>query len=327
MSVEPLVSVVTPVYNGGRFIRECIESVLAQTYDNLEHVILDNASTDDTNAIATSLAARDPRVRVIRNRHTLPMVENWNRSMKLASNQAGYVKVLHADDAMYPECLAKMVALAKENPRVGLVGTLRLRGDKGVECGGLPRGTGIYPGVEIARLYMRREIFPFAPTGGLVRGDIVRGRRPFYPTEYLHSDLAAYFDLLYRYDFGHVDEVLQFSRVHPDSVTTTIAERKQTLLAEWLPMLRAYGHRYFSASELADLERQCIRRYHRLLVRRFVARDQLFLDHHLPHLRKAGLMPGPGEIARALVAEFGASLMNPVEVYRVLTGRGRRAPA
>lgn len=326
MTAEPFVSVVTPVYNGANFIRECIESVLGQTYRNLEHVILDNASTDDTGAIAAEFAAKDSRVRVHRNQRTLPMVENWNRSMKLASDAASYVKILHADDAMYPECLAKMIALAQADPKVGMLGTLRLRGDQGVECGGLARGTGIYSGREVAQLYLRREVFSFAPTGGLIRGDIVRGRRPFYPKEYLHADLAAYFDLLYRYDYGHVDEVLQFSRVHPDSVSATIAIRKQTLMGEWLPLLRAYGPRYFTADELRDVERQFVRRYHRLLVRRFVARDRTFLDHHLPRLRTEKLMPGAVDVLRAVAAEAAASIARPARVVQEIKGQ-RRATA
>jgi glycosyltransferase involved in cell wall biosynthesis len=321
MTSEPFVSVVTPVYNGGKFIRECIESVLGQTHRNFEYVILDNASTDDTNAIVAAFAAQDSRVRVHRNQRTLPMIENWNRSMKLASSEAAYVKILHADDAMYPECLAKMVALAQANPKMGMVGTLRLRGDRGVECGGLARGSGVYPGREVARLYLRREVFSFAPTGGLIRGDIVRGRRPFYPKDYLHSDLAAYFELLHRYDYGHVDEVLQFSRVHPGSVSATIAIRKQTLMAEWLPMLRAYGSHYFTADELSEVERQFIKRYHRLLVRRFVARDRAFLDYHLPRLRTEKLMPGTLDVVRAVAAEAVASIAQPARVYREIRGQ------
>ena len=51
-NIDPLVSVVTPVYNGGKFLRECIESVLSQTYQNFEYIILNNSSTDDTLEIA-----------------------------------------------------------------------------------------------------------------------------------------------------------------------------------------------------------------------------------------------------------------------------------
>ncbi|NIV53907.1 MAG: glycosyltransferase, partial [Gammaproteobacteria bacterium] len=61
---EPFVSVVTPVYNGAKFLPECIESVLAQSYTNWEYIVVNNKSTDDTLAIAEDYARRDPRVRV-----------------------------------------------------------------------------------------------------------------------------------------------------------------------------------------------------------------------------------------------------------------------
>src|SRR5439155_13185774 len=72
-----LVSVVTPVFNGERYLRECIESVLAQTYTNWDYVIVDNQSTDRTNEIAHEYAARDPRIRVIRNDAFVRVVQNY----------------------------------------------------------------------------------------------------------------------------------------------------------------------------------------------------------------------------------------------------------
>lgn len=61
----PVVSVVTPVYNGERHLAECLESVLAQRYPHWEHVIVDNASTDGSVDIARGYAARDARIRVV----------------------------------------------------------------------------------------------------------------------------------------------------------------------------------------------------------------------------------------------------------------------
>src|SRR5690606_33082192 len=84
VSVLPmaLVSVVTPVYNGAKYLRECIESVLAQSYGDLEHVILDNASSDETRDIAEEYARADRRIRIFANERTVPMVENWNRALE-----------------------------------------------------------------------------------------------------------------------------------------------------------------------------------------------------------------------------------------------------
>jgi hypothetical protein len=63
---SPLVSVITPVYNGAEYLAECVESVLRQSYQNWEYIVLDNASTDDSHAIAVRYAEKDERIRVYR---------------------------------------------------------------------------------------------------------------------------------------------------------------------------------------------------------------------------------------------------------------------
>lgn len=311
MTDTPLVSVVTPVYNGGKYLEACMESVLALTYPAFEHVVLDNGSTDDTNAIAARYAAADRRVRLFRNETTLPMVENWNKAISLISPDSVYCQSLHADDLLYPECTARMVDLAERHPSVGIVGSLRLRGDY-VECEGLPTGREVFAGKEVARLYLRREVFGFAPTSGMIRSELVRTRRPFYPMHYLHADLAVYFELLDRTDFGFVNEVLCFSRTHADSVTTTLAKRRETLMREWPFMLDEYGQRYFEPAELAAMKEAFMRRYHRILLRSLVTRpSRSFLAYHLSALRTAGRSPSLRDFGVAAISELRSGLANP----------------
>ena len=222
MTGPAFVSVVTPVYNGGKFLDECIDSVRAQRHAALEHVILDNASSDDTPAIATRHSQRDRRVRVHRNDRMLPMVDNWNRAIELISPNASYCWLLPADDLMYPHALERMLEVALRHPTVGIVGSLRRRGDA-VECAGLPEDRDVFPGREIGRLFLEQRVYAIAPTTNLMRADLVRARRPFYPTRYFHEDIAAFLDLLRTCDFGFVHDVLAFSRPHAGSMTATVA--------------------------------------------------------------------------------------------------------
>lgn len=334
MHAQPLVSIVTPVYNGGAFLSECIESVLHQSYGDFEYVIVDNVSSDETADIARRYSAADSRIRVVRNASKLAMVDNWNRAMQEVSERSAYCKVLHADDLLYPQCLEKMVALALQNPQVGVVGSLRLRGDR-IECEGLPRDREVFSGTEVARLFIRQEVFGFAPTACLIRSDLVRARRPFYPERYLHTDLAAYFDLLDQVDFGFLHEVLFFSRVHGASITSTVAEVNQTLIREWLMLLQDYGRRYFTQAELDELEEKHLRRWYRLLVRGAVTgRGREFLNYHLSGLREARRVPTAATLSRAMAAEVAEAIMHPEKVYRHLHTRiphwaepGSRNPA
>ena len=322
---QPLVSIVTPVYNGEKFIEQCIESGLAQHYPNFEFIILDNASTDDTNVIAAAYARKDRRIRLHRNERTLPVIQNWNRAVELMSPDSAYCRILHADDTMYPDCLEKCIAIAERNPSVGIVGSLRLRG-KTIQCEGLPRNRDVFSGPEIARSFMSEQVFALAPTSNMVRSNLVRSRKPFYPTGYLHADLAAYYDLLKDCDFGFVHEVLAFSRMHEDSITTTVAERNQTILREGLLMLQNYGPYFFAPDELAEVERSYLRRYYRSLVRGAVTRRSPdYVKYHLAGLQLANRSPSPIDLLRAAGAEFTLSLLHPSKVVRHFIGKHRAA--
>src|ERR1041385_635284 len=116
---EPLVSVVTPVYNGEGYLRECIESVLAQTYTNWDYTIVNNRSTDRTLEIAQEYAARDARIRVVTNEAFVRVIANYNNAFRQISPHSKYCKVVASDDSLLPECLERMVRLAEERPTVG----------------------------------------------------------------------------------------------------------------------------------------------------------------------------------------------------------------
>jgi len=106
-----------PAYNAARWIGEAIDSVLAQTYGELELVVSDNASTDDTAAIVRSYD--DERIRLETTSELIPPVDNHNRSVSLS--RGSFVKFLHADDLLMPTCLDEMLTVALEDERIGLV--------------------------------------------------------------------------------------------------------------------------------------------------------------------------------------------------------------
>ena len=92
---QPLISVVTPVYNGGKYLSQCIESVLAQTYRNWEYIIVDNCSSDRSLDIVKSRARKDTRIRIHNNQEFVGAIENHNNAFRQISTQSKYYKVLH----------------------------------------------------------------------------------------------------------------------------------------------------------------------------------------------------------------------------------------
>src|ERR1043166_1469914 len=95
---HPLVDVVTPVYNGKKYLAECIESVLAQTYQNWEYIIVDNCSKDGTLEVARRYEQRDKRIRVIHNETLLPQAKNFNFTVQQISADSEYCKFVQGDD-------------------------------------------------------------------------------------------------------------------------------------------------------------------------------------------------------------------------------------
>ena len=119
MSHEPLVTVVMPAYNAERFIRPALESALAQTYSNLEIIVVDDGSQDETASIVRSFAQRDSRV-------TLLQQSNAGvaraRNLAIEEGHGDFIAPLDSDDIWYPTKIERQVQAALEGgPTVGLV--------------------------------------------------------------------------------------------------------------------------------------------------------------------------------------------------------------
>ena len=147
--MAPLVAVVTPVYNGGRYLAETLASVQAQTYPRLIHVLLDNASTDATPELIEQ--ARGGRVPILarRNCKILPAGHNWDAAVRITPTDPEYCRVLCADDLMSPDAIAKIVAVGSKDPGIGLIDCL-------IGMGGTPTQPGR---IEASRLPIDRDVF------------------------------------------------------------------------------------------------------------------------------------------------------------------------
>jgi glycosyltransferase involved in cell wall biosynthesis len=116
VSRTPRVSVCVPTWNGARWVEESVRSALAQTVDDLEVVVVDDASSDATPRLVEAIG--DPRVRVERNPRRLGLVGNWNRAIALS--RAPFVKLLFQDDVLYPRCVERLIEAIGRDDAVGL---------------------------------------------------------------------------------------------------------------------------------------------------------------------------------------------------------------
>src|SRR5262245_46403552 len=116
MSDARLVSVVVPVWNGARYLRESLDSILAQTYRPIEVLVMDDASTDETPEI---LASYGPAVRTRRQGTNRGQFDNVNDGIALAGGE--WIAVYHADDVYRPEIVEREAEFLERHPEAGAV--------------------------------------------------------------------------------------------------------------------------------------------------------------------------------------------------------------
>lgn len=316
MSQSPLVSVVTPVHNGEAYLRQCIESVLAQSYARWDHTIVNNFSTDRTLEIAEEYAARDPRIRIWNNEAFVRVEQNYNNAFRQISPESKYCKVVAADDCLFPECLEKMVGLAEAHPAVAIVGAYGLMGTS-VMWQGLPYPSTSVSGRETCRQRLLGGPYVFGTaTSLLFRSDIVRSRHAFFNESNFHCDSEACMEFLERNDFGFIHQVLTVQGVRADSLTS-FSETMQTYLPCVLLELVKYGPKYLTAQESASRIRQHLRIYYHYLGKQiYNRRSREFWDYHKNQLATLGYPMS----ARRLAAAAASHAFDFVEPKKLLKG-------
>ncbi len=116
---NPRIDVIMSVYNGEKYLREAIESVLGQTYTNVKFIIVDDGSDDSSFDIINSFA--DERIKVIRNERTEGLTKSLNKALKAAEGK--YVARQDADDTSLPSRFENQVDFLEKQPEVDVLGT------------------------------------------------------------------------------------------------------------------------------------------------------------------------------------------------------------
>jgi glycosyltransferase involved in cell wall biosynthesis len=312
-SKSPFVSVVTPFYNTQDYLAECIESVIKQTYDNYEYVLVNNCSTDRSVEIAEHYAKLHPeKIRLVHNETLIPQVANYNGALQRISPDSKYCKLLQADDFLFPECLRLMVEAAEQDPSIGVVGSYSLEGRR-VAFDGLPYPSTFVSGTSIGRLYFLEDLYLFgSATQLMVRSDLIRSRTPFYDEAYIpFEDAAVALDLLAEHNFGYVHQVLTFTRRDNPSLMGRIAHLDYVEPFD-LMMLRGFGRKFLNPTEFDQQLEKRERLYADVLVNRAIClRPKNFWDFHRGMLKGMGYSLKTPHAWRLLLLGLGTSLFDP----------------
>ena len=266
MKINPIVSVVVPMYNVEKYITQCLKSILAQTYSNFEVICVDDGCTDNT--LAKVLAFEDERIRI---------VHQQNKGLAAARNTGInaavgiYIALLDSDDFWAPRKLEKHITHLQDNPDVGVSYSQSLF----VDDDGKPLGIGQFPKINNIEA---RDILCRNPVGN-GSAAVIRRRTL---AEIGEIDLeqkrfcANYFDphfkqsediecwlriaLNTQWKFAGIAEPLTFYRVNNQGLSANIEKQQaswhevmrknlrehQVFFRRWMPLAEAYQKRYLA---------------------------------------------------------------------------------
>ena len=205
------VSILTTVYNREKYLKACIESVLASTYQNWELIIVDDVSTDTSVAIAKSYEKKDARIKVYVNQTNLGDYPNRNKAASYAKGK--YIKYLDADDLIYPRGLEVMVHTMEQFPEAGLGISQKVAEDvKSYPFVMQPKET-------FTREFLMRGVLGLGPTGTIIRRDVFKKLGGFTGTRYI-GDTELWYKIALAYPVVKMEDALIFWRQHDDQEIT-----------------------------------------------------------------------------------------------------------
>ena len=236
------ISVCIPTYNYGRYIGAAIESVLAQTEQDFEIIVSDNASDDDSEKIVGAYAAGDSRIRYVRNSRNIGMVGNWNRCLSLSTGN--YIKFLCADDLLESRCLERLSQLMEQRETVVLAACARElfneNGESRFAVRAYSKKQELLDGLTVIRRCVARGNLIGEPSAVMFRRSSARqGFDASYPQV---VDLEMWLRLLEQGMFAFTPEALCRFRQHSDQETRRNLLSKDAFADEFR-LYRLYSNR------------------------------------------------------------------------------------
>ncbi len=246
LSDQPLVTICVPVYNGEKYLDECLKSIHQQTYTNWECIVNNNCSKDRSLEIALQYQQKDKRFKVFTNDSFISLVQNWNKAFSYSDKEAKYFKMVQADDWIFPNCIERMVEVFATDSSVGLCSSYRIDSTRV-----LPDNYNIYEGEVFngKAMLIKHLLHQFDLVGSITTvmfsmpflKQIERFPAIFNEKSY-HIDSELDYEIMHRSNVGFVPQILTYTRRHNESGTSTVVFKNGTLYQHYEKILFEYRH-------------------------------------------------------------------------------------
>ncbi len=209
---DPFVSVVMPVYNSGRHLKNAIDSILIQSYKNFEFIIINDGSTDNSVEIINSYA--DTRIKIILNDSNKGLIFSLNKAINFSTGK--YIVRMDADDLSLPERICEQVKFMENNPEVGVCG-----------CNYTIFGESVNERVYVAEAKHDAILSQMIFNSSIVHPSLILRRSvlplstDIYDKNFIHAeDYALWSELIFQCKFSAVNKTLFKYRLHDGQVTS-----------------------------------------------------------------------------------------------------------
>ena len=208
--MSPLVTVLMPVYNGEKYLKEAIESILNQTFRDFEFLIIDDGSADKSAEIIKSF--NDARIRLERNETNLGLIKTLNKRLGLAKGK--YIARMDCDDISLPKRLSAQVNFMEKHPEIGVCGSwVKVIGLKQEFVNRYPQKH------EEARAYLLFNT-PLAHPSVIIRKEVMEKHELKYDENYKHAeDYELWSRIIKHTKLSNIPKVLLHYRMHDASVS------------------------------------------------------------------------------------------------------------
>lgn len=241
-----MISICIPTYNGQKFLETCLDSAIKQTYHDIEIIVVDDGSTDNTPDIVAKYAAKDTRVKLFLNKKNIGLVSNWNRCIELSIGE--WIKFLFQDDALAPNCIEVMINSISVNDKI-LTSGRRLILDESLDEAtkiysvnetltfeqlGIISESPVYiPPQKITSFILKNVSMNFIgePTVIMFKRDVVQEFGSFDPDLIQICDLEYFLRIACNYGVKYIPQPLTSFRVHKGSASASnVNERMFSML-------------------------------------------------------------------------------------------------